>query len=113
MFKRLSKLVKGFFVLFVSGMVTEIGGSGDTLNRLEEMVEDKRAKAAGRARVARDQMDMGDINAKEAEQCAFADMTLAEFAAQDGIELETAPTASDAALSEPTKTKLGPESESA
>ncbi|MBT8045165.1 MAG: PspA/IM30 family protein, partial [Verrucomicrobiae bacterium] len=33
-----------------SGMITEIGGSGDTLNRLEEMVEDERTKAAGRAR---------------------------------------------------------------
>lgn len=97
-------------MLFVSGMVTEIGGSGDTLNRLEEMVEDERTKAAGRARVARDQMDMGDINAKEAEQGALADMALAKFAAQEGIELETA---SDAAPSEPTKTTLGPESESA
>ena len=32
-----------------SGMITDIGGSGDTLNRLEEMVEDERTKAAGGA----------------------------------------------------------------
>lgn len=93
-----------------AGMVTSIGGSGDTLNRLEEMVEDERTRAAGRARVARDQMDMTDIDAKEAEQEALADMALAEFAAQEGIELESAPSA--AAPTESTKTTMGPESES-
>ncbi|MGB0774670.1 MAG: PspA/IM30 family protein, partial [Akkermansiaceae bacterium] len=44
-----------------SGMISEIGGSGDTLNRLEEMVEDERTKAAGRARVAKDSLNMEDI----------------------------------------------------
>ena len=93
--------------------MTEIGGSGDILNSLEEIVEDERIKVAGRAHVDRDQMDMGNINAKEAEQEALADMALAEFAAQEGIELETAPTSSDAAPSECSKTTMGPESESA
>ena len=71
-----------------SGMVSEIGGSGDNLNRLEEMVTDERNKAAGRARVARDSMDMGDINMKAAEEEALAEMALADFAAAEGIELE-------------------------
>ncbi|HSJ03868.1 MAG TPA: PspA/IM30 family protein, partial [Verrucomicrobium sp.] len=35
------------------GMLTKIGGSGDTLDRLHEMVEDERTRAAGRSRVAR------------------------------------------------------------
>ncbi len=35
-----------------AGMINEIGGSGDTLNRLEEMVQEERDKAKGRARVA-------------------------------------------------------------
>jgi len=43
-----------------SGMIGEIGGSGDTLNRLEGIIEEERTKAAGRARVARDSMDMTD-----------------------------------------------------
>lgn len=71
-----------------SGMVTSIGGSGDTLNRLEEMVSDERDKAAGRARVARDSMDMSEINMQAAEQDALAEMALADFAATEGIELE-------------------------
>lgn len=71
-----------------AGMVGSLGGSGDTLNRLEEMVEDERSKAAGRARVARDSVDMSGTVLKEAEQKAIANMALADFAAAEGIELE-------------------------
>ena len=60
-----------------AGMIGQIGGSGDTLNRLHEMVEEERDKAAGRARVARDAIDMSDINLKEAEMTALADQALA------------------------------------
>ena len=41
-----------------AGMITNIGGAGDTLNRLETMVTEERDKAAGRARVAKDAVDM-------------------------------------------------------
>ena len=74
-----------------SGMITSIGGSGDTLDRLEGIVEEERTKAAGRARVARDAVDLGDIEVKEAEQSALAEMALADFAAAEGIELEAKP----------------------
>jgi hypothetical protein len=73
-----------------SGMITQIGGSGDTLGRLHDLVEEERLKAAGRARVARDSMNMAEINVKEAEQKALADAALAEFAAQAGIAIEPA-----------------------
>jgi len=71
-----------------SGMVTEIGGAGDTLNRLEDMVEEERTKAAGRNRVAKDSLDLGDIESEAAEQDAMAELALAELAAAEGIELE-------------------------
>ncbi len=70
-----------------SGMIGSIGGSGDTLNRLHDMVEEERNKAAGRARVARDSLDMTDINIKEAEMNALADQALADFAAAEGLSL--------------------------
>ena len=70
-----------------AGMVANIGGSGDTLNRLDEMVEEERTKAAGRARVARDALDMGEIKIKEAEMNALADQALADFAAREGLTL--------------------------
>ena len=70
-----------------SGMISSIGGSGDTLNRLHEMVEEERTRAAGRARVAKDSVDISDIEVKEAELNALADQALADFAAREGISL--------------------------
>ena len=70
-----------------SGMIAEVGGSGDTLNRLHEMVEEERTKAAGRARVAKDSVDMTNVNIQEAEMTALADQALADFAAKEGIAL--------------------------
>lgn len=72
-----------------SGMITQIGGAGDTLNRLHEMVEEEREKASGRARVAKDSLDMSGINVKAAEQQALADQALADFAAKEGIVFDT------------------------
>ena len=75
-----------------SGMISKIGGSGDTLNRLHGIVEEEQAKAAGRARVAKDSLDSSDVLLKEAEQKALADQALADFAAGEGIALpSTAP----------------------
>ncbi len=70
-----------------SGMVSKIGGSGDTLDRLHKMVEEEKTKAAGRARVAKDSLNMEDVRLKEAEQKALADQALADFAAAEGLEV--------------------------
>ncbi|HRJ49546.1 MAG: PspA/IM30 family protein [Phycisphaeraceae bacterium] len=71
-----------------SGMVTQIGGSGDTLDRLHRMVEEEKDKAAGRLRVAKDTMNLGDVHLKEAEHKALADQALADFAASEGLSLQ-------------------------
>ena len=83
-----------------AGMIGSIGGSGDTLNRLHEMVEEERTKAAGRARVAKDAIDMTDVNLKEAEMNALADQALADFAAAEGLSIggEAAPAASSRSM---------------
>jgi phage shock protein A len=70
-----------------SGMISSIGGSGDTLNRLHGMVEEERTKAAGRARIAKDSVDMSGVEVQEAEMNALADQALADFAAREGISL--------------------------
>ncbi|HYM60211.1 MAG TPA: PspA/IM30 family protein [Thermoanaerobaculia bacterium] len=95
-----------------SGMISTIGGSGDTLDRLHTMVEEEREKAAGRARVARDSLPSAEIQMKEEEQKALADQALADFAAKEGIALDPAnkSAGTTAATSEPVKT-LGPQSE--
>lgn len=71
-----------------SGMITSIGGSGDTLDRLHTMVEEEREKAAGRARVARDSLNTTDFAVKEEEQKALAEQALADFAAKEGLAIE-------------------------
>lgn len=90
-----------------SGMVTQIGGAGETLDRLHEMVEEEREKASGRLRVARDSMDTTQVHLKESEQQALADQALADFAAKEGIALEPAPSTSTGATAAPVKT-MGP-----
>lgn len=86
-----------------SGMISTIGGSGDTLNRLHDMVEEERTRAAGRARVAKDSLDMSDVNIKEAEMTALADQALADFAAREGISLPGSATPAPAARTMGTK----------
>jgi len=89
-----------------SGMISSIGGAGDTLDRLQGMVEEEREKAAGRLRVARDSMDTSGVAMKEAEQQALADQALADFAAKEGIALD-ATAGTPAAAEKPVKT-MGP-----
>jgi phage shock protein A len=96
-----------------SGMVTEIGGSGDTLERLHSMVEEEREKAAGRVRVAKDSFNVQEFQMKEAEQKAMADQALADFAAREGIALAPAAESpsTDAPVTEGGGKQMGPVSE--
>ena len=68
-----------------AGLITSIGGAGDTLDRLHKMVEEEREYAAGRARVARDTLNASDVVIKEEEQRALAEQALKEFAAQEAL----------------------------
>jgi len=94
-----------------SGMVTSIGASGETLDRLSTIVEEERTKAAGRVRVARDSMDMSGVMMKDAEQKALADQALADFAAKEGIPLEPAAGAAEPAATEAPIKSMGPATE--
>jgi hypothetical protein len=70
-----------------AGMITSIGGSGDTLARVDEYLSERRDKAAGRARVAAGSIETADVELMEAEQDALADQALSEFAAAYGLEM--------------------------
>jgi phage shock protein A len=76
-----------------SGMISNIGGSGDTLNRLHGMIEDEREKAAGKARVAKDSLDFSGVQLKESEQKAIEEQALSDFAAAEGLSLDAKPVA--------------------
>jgi phage shock protein A len=94
-----------------SGMVTSIGSSGETLDRLGAIVEEERTKAAGRVRVARDSLDMSGVMMKDAEQKALADQALAEFAAKEGIPLEPVAGTTEATAPEAPVKSMGPAAE--
>jgi phage shock protein A len=95
-----------------SGMITSIGGSGDTLNRLHGMVEEERQKAAGRARVAKDSLSTADVALQESEQQALAEQALADFAAREGIALDTpAGAQGETAAPEAGRKTLGPQAQ--
>ncbi len=88
------------------GMISSIGGTGDTISRVEEYLTERRDKAAGRARVASSSIDMSEVQLKEAEQEAMADQALAEFASAYGLDLgptEAPPQESESAAEPPVR----------
>lgn len=94
-----------------TGMISEIGGSGDTINRVEEYLEERRDKAAGRARVASTGIDVSAVEMKEAEQEALAMQALTEFETAYGF---ASPQPAAAAVEEepaPVPKELGPQAE--
>jgi phage shock protein A len=72
-----------------SGLIIRIGGSGDTLTRLQQMVEQERDEAAGKARIARDALNAGDIVLQERERKALEEQALADFVVTEGIASDT------------------------
>ncbi len=95
-----------------TGMISTIGGAGDTLDRVEGYLNERRDQAAGRARVAKGTLDMTDVQLKEGEQKALADQALAEFASAYGLEMPAAPappaTETAAAPPPPPLKEMGP-----
>lgn len=88
------------------GMITQIGGSGDTLNRVEEYLNERRDKAAGRARVAASSIDIKEVELKEEEQKALAEQALAEFEAAYGFKT---PVAEGQPATPPPQKEMGPQ----
>ena len=64
----------------------DIAGSGDTLARLEENLDERVAQAAGKVRVAADHAAQGDWATKAAEEEALEAQALAEFASAMGMQ---------------------------
>jgi phage shock protein A len=62
-----------------AGMHGSIGLSDGTLDRVRERMDERKHRAAGRSRVARDSIDVAAVHAQEAEQAAMAQDALARF----------------------------------
>ena len=88
----------------LSSVAFKVGDLGDTMKTVEEILQKRYEASAGKARVAKDMVDMDAIHEKENERKALEQVALAEFLASQGIQ------AAPAAESTPAATKeIGPE----
>jgi phage shock protein A len=79
-----------------------VGDLGDTMKTVEEILAKRYEVSAGKARVARDLVDIEKVQEKEGERKALEQAALAEFLASQGIQ---APAAAEAA---PAAKEIGP-----
>jgi phage shock protein A len=89
----------------LSSVAFKVGDLGDTMKRAEEVLEKRYEVSAGKARVAKDMVDMETVEEKENERKALEQVALAEFLASQGIQTTT-----EAGQTTPVASKeIGPE----
>jgi phage shock protein A len=64
----------------------KVGDMGDTMKTVEEVLQKRYEKSAGKARVAKDLVDIDKVREKENESKALEQAALAEFLASQGIQ---------------------------
>lgn len=82
----------------------KVGDLGDTMKTVEEVLSKRYETSAGKARVAKDVVDMDVVREKENERKALEQVALAEFLASQGIQ--SPPAATPAAS--PSVKEIGP-----
>ena len=89
----------------LSSVAFKVGDLGDTMKRVDEILQKRYEVSAGKARLAKDMVDMDAIEEKENERKALEQVALAEFLASQGIQATPA-----AGQQTPAATKeIGPE----
>ncbi len=68
----------------------KIGDMGDTMKTVEEVLSKRYEVSAGKARVAKDLVDLERVEEKEKERKALEQVALAEFLASQGVQAGTA-----------------------
>jgi phage shock protein A len=72
----------------LSGVAFKVGDLGDTMKTVEEVLNKRYEVSAGKARVAKDMVDMDSVREKEGERKALEQNALAEFLASQGIQAQ-------------------------
>ena len=70
----------------LSSVAFKVGDLGDTMKRVDEVLQKRYEVSAGKARVAKDLVDMETVQEKENERKALEQVALAEFLASQGIQ---------------------------
>lgn len=81
----------------------KVGDLGDTMKTVEEALQKRYETSAGKARLAKDMVDMETVQEKEGERKALEQAALAEFLASQGIQASSA-----AGAAQPQK-EIGPQ----
>jgi phage shock protein A len=89
----------------LSNVAFKVGDLGDTMKTVEDVLQKRYEVSAGKARLAKDMVDLEAVSEKENERKALEQVALAEFLASQGIQATPA-----AEQSTPAATKeIGPE----
>jgi phage shock protein A len=70
----------------LSSVAFKVGDLGDTMKRVDEVLQKRYEVSAGKARVAKDLVDLETVQEKENERKALEQVALAEFLASQGIQ---------------------------
>lgn len=70
----------------LSNVAFKVGDLGDTLKTVDDILQKRYEVSAGKARLAKDMVDVGQIQEKENERKALEQVALAEFLATQGIQ---------------------------
>ena len=88
----------------LSNVAFKVGDLGDTMKTVEEVLAKRYEVSAGKARLAKDMVDLEAVTEKENERKALEQVALAEFLASQGIQATPAAEQQPAAAKE-----IGPE----
>jgi phage shock protein A len=92
----------------LSSVAFKVGDLGDTMKTVEDVLQKRYEVSAGKARVARDMVDMDTVREKESERKALEQNALAEFLASQGMQATPAAAQSTPAI--PAIKEMGPKS---
>jgi phage shock protein A len=90
----------------LSNVAFKVGDLGDTMKTVDEILQKRYEVSAGKARLAKDMVDIEKVQEKENERKALEQVALAEFLASQGIQ--ATPAAESAAAPAATK-EIGPQ----
>jgi phage shock protein A len=77
----------------LSSVAFKVGDLGDTMRTVEDVLQKRYEVSAGKARVARDMVDIHAVEEKESERKALEQAALAEFLASQGVQATPTTTA--------------------
>ena len=92
----------------LSGAAFKVGDLGDTMRSVDEVLQKRYEEAAGKARVAKDIVDIDAVSEKENERRALEQGALAEFLASKGIAASAPAGAQAAPVAAPAAKDMGP-----